>query len=87
MTQHDQRLLNLLLFEIGDLTPQQAITHLYNRGLIDQRRCEQRAIRSEIERLEREEKIPRCEAMQVAAETFCCSHEKARSAFYNTIKS
>jgi len=30
---------------------------------------------------------PRCEAMHVTADEFCCSYEKVRSYYYNTYKS
>ena len=34
-----------------------------------------------------EEGVPRCEAMHVTADEFCCSYEKVRSYYYNTYKS
>ena len=49
------------------------------------RGCEQRAIRDEIGRLEKEG-MSRCEAFEVTAGKLCCSYEKVRNAFYNTYK-
>lgn len=54
--------------------------------MIDRRACERQAIRDEVARLQRQG-IPRCEALEVTARTFCCSYEKARNAIYNTFKS
>ena len=58
-----------------------AVLALFESGMIDHRACERRAIRDEIERLERQG-MPRCEAFEVVADRFCCSYEKARNAFY-----
>jgi len=55
-------------------------------GLVNLRACEQRAVRARVDRLA-EEGVPRCEAMHVTADEFCCSYEKVRSYYYNTYKS
>lgn len=85
MTRLDEQLCEGLLRQVRGLTPRQAVIALFESGLIDRRACERRAIRDEIERLERQG-LPRCEAFVVAADRFCCSYEKARNAFYNLSK-
>lgn len=85
MTRLDERLAEVLLREVRGRETRQAILQLLDEGLIDRRACERRAIRLEIESLE-QQGIPRCEAFEVAARTFCCSYEKARNAFYNSFK-
>lgn len=85
MTRLDEQLCEGLLRQVRGLTPRQAVIALFESGLIDRRACERRAIRDEIERLERRG-MPRCEAFVVAADRFCCSYEKARNAFYNLSK-
>lgn len=85
MTRLDERFAELLLREVRGLTPRQAVLALLERGFIDRRACERRAIREEVEQLQRQG-IPRCEAFEVAAGRFCCSYEKARNAFYNSTK-
>lgn len=85
MTRLDERLTETLFREVKGLTGRQAVLKLLEAGLISRRACERRAIRDEVERLQRSG-VPRCEALEVAAETFCCSYEKARNAFYNSFK-
>ena len=81
MTRHEKRLAEVLLDAIGGLEGEQAVERLVNL-----RACEQRAVRARIDRLA-EEGVPRCEAMHVTADEFCCSYEKVRSYYYNTYKS
>ena len=85
MTRLDEQLAEVLLREVRGMTPRQAVLTLLERGFIDLRACERQAIRDEVQRLQRQE-IPRCEALEIAADTFCCSYEKARNAFYNHSK-
>ena len=80
MTRHEKRLAEVLLDAIGGLEG------LFGLGLVNLRACEQRAVRARIDRLA-EEGVPRCEAMHVTADEFCCSYEKVRSYYYNTYKS
>ena len=75
MTRHDELLAEAVLREVRGLTTR----------LVSRRGCEQRAIRDEIGRLEREG-MSRCEAFEVTAGKLCCSYEKVRNAFYNTYK-
>ena len=84
-TRHKKRLAAILLREIGGLEGEQAVERLFELGLVSRRGCEQRAIRDEIGRLEKEG-MSRCEAFEVTAGKFCCSYEKVRNAFYNTYK-
>lgn len=86
MTRLDEKFSELLIREVRGLTLRQALLKLLERGFIDRRACERQAIRDEVQRLQRLE-IPRCEALEIAADTFCCSYEKARNAFYNHSKS
>lgn len=55
---------------------------LLQEGLIDLRAAERCAIRCEVEQLGRHG-LGRCEAMEVAAQRFCCSYEKVRAAVYS----
>ena len=77
MTRHEKRLAEVLLDAIGGLEGEQAVERLFELGLVSRRGCEQCAIRG----------VPRCEAMHVTADEFCCSYEKVRSYYYNTYKS
>lgn len=86
MTHHETMLRETLLAELGETIPAATVARLFELGLVDLRTCEQRAIRTEIDRLAKAG-IPRCEAMHATAEKFCCSYEKVRGAFYNTHKS
>ncbi|WP_298032327.1 hypothetical protein [uncultured Alistipes sp.] len=86
MTQHEKRLAGVLLRELRGLKGGQAVERLFELGLVNLRTCEQRAVRGEIERLAGQG-IPRCEAMHITADKFCCSYEKVRSYYYNTYKS
>ena len=72
MTRHEKRLAEVLLDAIGGLEGEQAVERLFGLARID--------------RLA-EEGVPRCEAMHVTADEFCCSYEKVRSYYYNTYKS
>ena len=81
MTRYDEMLAETALREVRGLTARQAVLRLFELGLVSRRGCEQRAIREEVARLQREG-VPRCEALAAAAGKFCCSYEKARSAFY-----
>ena len=85
MTRLDERLSEMLVGEVRGLSARQTVLKLLEGGFIDRRACERRAIRDEVERLQRLG-IPRCEALEIAADTFCCSYEKARNAFYNHSK-
>lgn len=85
MTRIDERLAEMLLRDVRGLTPRQCIKRLLESGLIDRRACERQAIRDEVARLQ-QQGIPRCEALEVAAQTFCCSYGKARNAVYDTFK-
>lgn len=85
MTRIERMLVDEVAGAIRTLSPQQAARLLLDLGLLNYRACERRAIRTEIERLERLG-TPRCGAMHAAAETFCCSYEKVRGAFYQSIK-
>ncbi len=85
MTRHDELLAEILLGEIRGLKPQAAVARLFEVGLVNRRICEQRALKVEVARLERQG-VPRCEGLHLAAEKFCCSYEKARSAFYQNYK-
>lgn len=86
MTRLDEKFSELLIREVRGLTIRQALLKLLERGFIDRRTCERQAIRDEVQQLQRQG-IPRCEALEIAADTFCCSYEKARNAFYNHSKS
>ena len=86
MTRHEKRLAEVLLDAIGGLEGEQAVERLFGLGLVNLRACEQRAVRARVDRLA-EEGVPRCEAMHVTADEFCCSYEKVRSYYYNTYKS
>ena len=85
MTRLDEKLAEVLIREVRGLPLRQALLKLLDRGFIDARACERQAIRDEVERLQRQG-MPRYEAFEVAAATFCCSYEKARNAFYNHSK-
>lgn len=85
MTRLDECLCELLLREVNGMALRQAVTILLEHGLIDRRACERKAIRQEIDRLQKQG-LPRCEAFEVAADRFCCSYEKARNAFYHLSK-
>lgn len=85
MTRHDELLAEAVLREVRGLTTRQAVLRLFELGLVSRRGCEQRAIRDEIGRLEKEG-MSRCEAFEVTAGKFCCSYEKVRNTFYNTYK-
>ena len=54
MTRHDEILAETALREVRGLTARQAVLRLFELGLVSRRGCEQRAIRDEVERLERE---------------------------------
>lgn len=86
MTRHEKRLAEVLLGAIGGLEGEQVVERLFGLGLVNLRACEQRAVRARVDRLA-EEGVPRCEAMHVTADEFCCSYEKVRSYYYNTYKS
>ena len=77
MTRHDELLAEAVLREVRGLTTRQAVLRLFELGLVSRRGCEQRAIRDEIGRLEKEG-MSRCEAFEVTAGKFCCSYEKCR---------
>ena len=86
MTRHEKRLAEVLLDAIGGLEGEQPSNGCSDWELVNLRACEQRAVRARIDRLA-EEGVPRCEAMHVTADEFCCSYEKVRSYYYNTYKS
>lgn len=81
MTRLDELLEEVALGEIRGLPTREALRALFEKGLIDRRRCERLAMRREVELLQRRG-MPRCEAFEVVAQKFCCSYEKARNAFY-----
>ena len=85
MTRLDELLEEAALREIRGLPVREALRKLFETGLIDRRRCERLAIRHDVERLQARG-IPRCEAPEVAARTYCCSYEKARNAFYDKMR-
>ena len=85
-TRHKKRLAAILLRELGGLEGERAVERLFELGLVNLRACEQRAVRARVDRLA-EDGVPRCEAMHVTADEFCCSYEKVRSYYYNTYKS
>lgn len=60
---------------------EELLDNVLSEGLIDLRVAERRAICREVERLY-EEGLGRCEAMEVVAQSFCCSYEKVRAAVY-----
>ena len=86
MTRHEKRLAEVLLDAIGGLEGEQPDEPHIRLPHLNHRPCEQRAVRARIDRLA-EEGVPRCEAMHVTADEFCCSYEKVRSYYYNTYKS
>lgn len=86
MTRHDQMLAETILGIIDGASTLDAITQLFELGLISRRNCEQHAMRTDVERLAHSG-TPRCEAMHATAERFSCSYEKVRGAIYNTSKS
>lgn len=81
MTRPDARLMAFLRGELQGLSAPKTLAHLLDRGLLDRRACEAEAIRAETERLVRQG-MPRCEAMELAAERFCCSYGKVRGIVY-----
>ena len=81
MTRLDARLMAFLRGELQGLAAPKTLAHLFDRGLLDRRACEAEAIRAEIARLV-EQGIPRCEAMELAAERFCCSYGKVKGIVY-----
>lgn len=85
MTRHDEMLAETALREVKGLTTAEAVQRLFELGLISRRNCERQAIRNEVRRLEREG-VSRCGALEAAAGKYCCSYEKARSAFYTNYK-
>ena len=85
MTQHQKLLADVLQKQLEGLSLEQITEKLLSTGLANVRTCEHYALYDEITRLV-DEGMPRCEAMQVAADKFCCSYEKARDSFYNLIK-
>lgn len=85
MTRYESRLKSCLTDLLGDLSLDAALDRLFDEGLLDITACERRMIRGEIERLGREG-MPRCEAFEAAAQSCCCSYEKARNAFYHPYK-
>ncbi|MEG1863887.1 MAG: hypothetical protein RR199_01050 [Alistipes sp.] len=86
MTQHEQRLAEIILGLLRNVSPEQAVERLIKQGLINRSACEQRVICAQVEQLARQG-TPRCEALHVAADSCCCSYEKARTLFYNQYKS
>ena len=74
MTRHDEMLAEVVLRELRGLTARQGVLRLFELGLVSRRGCEQRAIRDEVARLQREG-IPRCEALEIVAGKFCCSYD------------
>lgn len=58
MTRHDELLAEAVLREVRGLTTRQAVLRLFELGLVSRRGCEQRAIRDEIGRLEKEGMSP-----------------------------
>lgn len=81
MTRYEELLAEVLLGAIRGLGRREAVQRLLAEGLVNRRACERLAVRCEVARLEGRG-IPRCEALCVAAETCCCSYEKARALFY-----
>lgn len=81
MTRLDARLAEFLRGELLGVSPGKTLMHLLDRGLLDRRACEAEAIRAETERLVRQG-VPRCEAMELTAERFCCSYGKVRGIVY-----
>ena len=85
MTKLEKQFAAVLLSAVGDASPREAVEKLLAAGLIDLRACERAAIYHAVCRAEKAG-IPRCEAFEIIAEEFCCSYEKARNAFYRTLR-
>ena len=85
MTKLENRFADVLLEAAGDPHARTAIARLLEAGLIDLRACERRAIYQAV-CLAEKAGIPRCEALEKIATEFCCSYEKARNAFYRTLR-
>ena len=85
MTRHDELLAEAVLREVRGLTTRQAVLRLFELGLVSRRGCEQRAIRDEIGRLEKQV-MSRCEAFEVTAAKFCRPYQQVRHPFSNTYK-
>ena len=84
MTRLEKRFVAVLHAIAGEL-PAAAIEKLLAAGVIDLRACERRAIYEAVCAAENDG-IPRCEAFEKIAREFCCSYEKARNAFYRTLR-
>ncbi len=81
MTAYEEMLGRALAAEVAGMSARQAVEHLLREGLVSRRGCERLAVRREVGELEKRG-VPRCEALEVAARSCCCSYEKARTLFY-----
>ncbi len=86
MTRQQERFAEVLLAQTEGMDRNTAIRTLIEKNLINHVLCERIAICNRLLEMEREG-IPRCEAMLIVADTFCCSYEKVRDSFYNHLKS
>ena len=85
MTRHEKRCTEVLSAAAGRKLSDALVEKLLAAGLIDLRACERRAIYEAVCAAENDG-IPRCEAFEKIAREFCCSYEKARNAFYRTLR-
>lgn len=81
MTTNQQRLLDLLLHDLGDTSLPQAVERLLIHGLLNERALEHLAICRQVQ-AEEQAGCPRCEAFEKVADRFHCSYGKVRNAFY-----
>ncbi len=85
MTVHETRPLEYLCREFGQGADAVLLRRLLDRGLIDLRAVERRAVRARVAELQ-SRGAKRVDAMYRAAEEFCCSYEKIRSIIYCKLK-
>lgn len=85
MTRQEERFAEIIRSQIEGMDRDTAIRTLVEKRLVNAVLCERIAIYNSLTALEREG-IPRCEAMTIVAENFCCSYEKVRDSFYNHLK-
>ncbi len=85
MNVHKTRPLEYLCREFGQGADAVLLRRLLDRGLIDLRAVERRAVRARVAELQ-SRGAKRVDAMYRAAEEFCCSYEKIRSIIYCKLK-
>ncbi len=85
MNVHETRPLEYLCREFGQGADAVLLRRLLDRGLIDLRAVERRAVRARVAELQ-SRGAKRVDAMYRAAEEFCCSYEKIRSIIYCKLK-